>query len=204
MRRLIKISDSEVVDITVEVLKRGGVVIFPTDTLYGLLGVVEDYSVLDRIAGIKGREEGKPFPIFVSSVDMARRYIVVDEVVEKLFDSFLPGPLTVVAKALRDIPYVTSGKGRIGVRIPDVPRLIEIVDSLGVAVTGTSANFSGKAAPRSFEEIDPDLIDLVDLVVDGGTLLGKPSTVFDVVDLRIIREGAIDGKEIFRCLGRNG
>jgi len=203
LKKLIRISDSEVVDITVEVLKRGGIVIFPTDTLYGLLGVVENRDVLERLVSIKGREEGKPFPIFVSSIDMAKRYIEVDENVKKLFDSFLPGPLTVVAKALRYIPYVTSGEGKIGVRIPEVSKLIVIVESLGVAVTGTSANFSGKVAPKSFEEIDPDLFELVDLAVDGGTLLGKPSTVFDVVDLRIIREGAIDGKEIFRCLKEN-
>jgi L-threonylcarbamoyladenylate synthase len=200
LKRLIKISDKEVVRVTAEVLKGGGVVIFPTDTLYGLLGIVESLDALNRIADIKGRNESKPFPIFVSSFEMAERYIVCDERIKTLFSEFLPGPLTIVARAKREIPFVTSQDRKIGVRIPNVRELIEIVSLLDVAVTGTSANFSGKQAPRSFEEIDPELVRLVDLVVDGGILYGIPSTVFDAVDLKVIREGAIDGEAIYRSI----
>lgn len=198
----IKISCKDVVDLTVKVLKSEGIVIFPTDTLYGLLGVVSNISVLERIACIKGRELSKPFPIFVSSLDMASRYVVVDDDFKVLFDRFLPGPLTIVAKAKVNIPYVTSSHGKIGVRIPDVPVLIRIIEEVGVPLTGTSANFSGGKPPASFEEISSDLIESVDLVVDGGVVSGVASTVFDVVEKRIIREGAIDGGTIFRILGK--
>ncbi len=197
MRRM-WVSEEGAVDAAVEVLRSGGVVVFPTDTLYGLLASVESKEALERVANIKGRDESKPFPVFVAGMGVAERYAVFTPLARRLWSRFMPGALTLVLGAKREIPYV-SPRGTVGLRMPNHPALLKVLSFLGVGVVGTSANFSGEPPAASHLELSEKLCSLVDLVVlEEGTLGGVASTVVDARgDVPVVlRRGALDEEEI--------
>ena len=188
-----------VVEKVVDILSRGGVVLFPTDTLYGLLANIEDGRALERLVEIKGREKGKPFPVFVDGVEKAKKYALLEKDALKLWRRFMPGGLTLVVPARVNIPFVVSGEKTIGLRVPDHPVLLEVLRRLDFGVTGTSANVSGRLPPKSFDEVSEEILDAVDLAVrEKKVLKGVASTVVRLEEGRalLIREGCIPFREI--------
>ncbi len=188
-----------VVEEVVDVLSRGGVVLFPTDTLYGLLANIEDRKALEKLVEIKGREKGKPFPVFVDSVEKARKYAALEEEALRLWKRFMPGGLTLVVPARISIPFVTSDEKAIGLRVPNHPVLLEVLKRLGFGVTGTSANVSGDPPPKSFDKVSKEILSAVDLAVkERGVLKGVASTVVKLErgGAFLIREGCIPFQEI--------
>lgn len=181
----------------IEVLKRGGVVIFPTETAYGIGCRIDSEEAVRRLIKIRRREEGKPFLVLVDSLGMAKNYLQDLPVkVEALMKRFWPGPLTIVYFACKErVPFDVRGGGEtLGVRMPDYDLVLKLVGGVGVPVLAPSANFAAEATPFRLEELNPELVKLVDFTIKepcGG--YKKPSTVIDCTKepWQILREGAV-------------
>lgn len=186
-----------------QVVKDGGVIVFPTDTVYGLGCDPRNSSATSRIYSIKGRGS-KPVPILCASVEKARQAVNLGILGEKLAKAFWPGPLTIVAPLITSFPALpTSSTMSLGVRVPAFEPTLRLVKRSGGYMLGTSANLSGEIAPRSPHEITPAIRDSIDLLMDcGETSLGKESTVTDVTSeqIAVIREGAIATAELHEAL----
>lgn len=183
-----------------EVVKAGGVIIYPTDTVYGIGCNPLNDEAVERVHEIK-RRSGKPFPILVDGIESARRLGIFDEYSLELAYKFWPGPLTIIVKASEELRGSSAllGGDTVGLRIPSSLQALEIIEKSGGALIGTSANFTGERAPRSFMEVNEELIKLVDLAINGGRcILGNPSTVIEVRDgrIKVLREGALTLQEL--------
>ncbi len=190
----------------VKVLRRGGVVAFPTDTLYGLGAWAFSREGVERIFVIKGRPSSMALPLLLAEASqLAEVAAEVPDVAWTLVRRFWPGALTLVLRKAPSIPdLVTGGEPTVAVRIPDHPVARELVRLLGAPITGTSANRTGAPPARTAQEVVQQLGDAVDLVVDGGECpLGSPSTVVDCSQRswRILREGAISREALEEVLG---
>ena len=179
-----------------DVLKRGGVIAYPTETVYGLGADIYDEEAVRRIFQIKRRETGKPFPIIIKSNAVAKTLCAeISELAFSLIQRFWPGPLTLILKAADQVPDYLIGKDKkIGLRIPDHPITKTLLGCYPNPLISTSANISGGKAATRAREIDPGLADKVDLIIDGGICeMQNPSTVLDVTDKKpkLLREGAI-------------
>ena len=197
--KLIKLEDIEPQEVA-KLLKEGKVLVFPTETVYGLIADVENKTAVEKVVRIKGREGIKPISILVSNFEMALKYVDYSERLEKLWRKFTPGPITFVARAKKDfhMPFVVSSTGKVGVRCPDFPPLLEVINRLGKGVTGTSANISGEPPAKKLEELSEKLITAVDMVIYcENPLGGTPSTVVEINEsIKILREGPVKKKEI--------
>ncbi len=175
----------EVVRLALTVLRDGGLVLFPTETTYGAGVDACNQQAVEKLLAYKSRREGKPLSIAVTDLEMAQRYVTVNEQAETLYRQFLPGPVTVVSRGLGVVaPGVESEFGTLGVRIPEYQLVTEIVKALGRPITATSANGSGEKRPYSIEDVLTRLsgkqLALIDLVIDAGQLPTRPpSTVID-------------------------
>lgn len=187
---------------TAERISSGGVVAIPTDTVYGIAASLAHPSALDRIYEIKGRPDRMPLPVLVSSVDALSHLVVLDDAVVPLLDAFWPGPLTVVLPAGARVPERVLGPGKtIGVRLPNHPIAIEVIDKAGGAVACTSANRTGDDPARTATEVAESIGDQLDLILDSGRAPGGVSSTVVAIDgdtLRFIREGAISMLEVIR------
>lgn len=190
------------IDWTAEQIVAGGVVAIPTDTVYGIAASLAHPAALDRIYEIKGRPDRMPLPVLVSSVDALSHLVVLDDAVIPLLDAFWPGPLTVILPAHARVPQRVLGPGgTVGVRLPNHPIAIEVIDKAGGAVACTSANRSGAEPGHTAADVAASIGDQLDLILDGGRAPGGvASTVvaIDGVTLRFIREGAISMTEVIR------
>ncbi len=189
-----------IVDRAVQVLRRDGIIVYPTDTVYGLGADAFSDEALLRVYEAKGRPLGKPISIAVSDTDMLCAVASADDFALGLIGRFLPGPVTVILGARSCIPsLLTGGTGRIGVRIPAHDLALRIIGGFDSPITATSANPSGEPDPATPGEVRVPY----DLLVDGGPLPGTPSTVVDLVDRRILRRGAL-ADEVEDYLGKEG
>ena len=170
---------------TVECLKKGGLVIFPTETTYGAGVDVTNQDAVYKLLAFKSRREGKPLSIAVTSRAMAEQYVELNQQSRTLYQQFLPGPMTVVSNSKGEVAIgVESEFGTLGVRIPDYPLAQQILAAFGGAITATSANASGQARPYKIDKLLENLSlkqrSLIDLVIDAGELPHHPpSTVID-------------------------
>ncbi|MDR3571885.1 MAG: L-threonylcarbamoyladenylate synthase [Candidatus Pacebacteria bacterium] len=184
------------------VLESGGVILYPTDTLYGLGADAFSDEAVAKLYAIKGRDENKPIHCVVLDIEMAQTYTQLNDHARKLADRFLPGPLTLVLKKQSNIE---SGIARrietIGIRIPKNSFCLELAKEFGPYTT-TSANIAGAENQRSVDSIIAQLgerASMIDLVIDAGELPPRqPSTVVDVSsgEIKILRAGAILPEEI--------
>jgi len=186
----------EVVGQAVEALRRGGLVAFPTDTLYALGADALGADAVERVLAVKGRARGKPLSVLVSSVDtLASLDVSLAAGVPDALRIFWPGPLTVVVKAGEKFPALLTGAaGTVGLRVPAGPVAQAILTGFGGPVIGTSANKSGGPDPDDAKTVQRAVGGQIDLILDGGRVtLGVPSTVLDctTAPARILREGAI-------------
>lgn len=182
----------------IEVVKKGGVIAYPTETVYGLGVDARNARAVQSLYRIKGRELAKAISILVADSDELKRWVSLDQRALSLIEAFWPGPLTLVMRAKRSIPGVVSAAGRIGVRISSHPIAQELVTTVG-ALTTTSANRSGenpcRSGPTVFRKLGGDL----DGVVGGERLYSrKSSTVLDISDrkIKVLRNGVITLQQI--------
>ena len=180
----------------VSILRQGGVVAFPTDTLYGLGADITQPAAVERVFEAKGRPQGMPLPVLLSGPEALS--LVSDDVPPlalTLAHRFWPGPLTLVVPRASRVPAIIAARGwTVAVRVPDHPVPRELSRLLGSPITGTSANWSGGPSPHTAEEVRRQLGDRVDLIIEGGSPPdGRASTVLDITQTppRILRLGAI-------------
>ena len=183
------------------VLAGNGVIVYPTDTFYGLGADCFSQPALRRIFEIKKRPGSKGLPVLVSDLEMAKGLAAeLGPDFQSLASRFWPGPLTIVLKAAPHLPPELVGAGRtIGIRFPAVAWLQDLIRESAVPLVTTSANISGQGEIESAEEVKRVFKGNVDLIVDGGnTHGGKPSTVIDLTGDKpvLVREGAIAKKEL--------
>jgi L-threonylcarbamoyladenylate synthase len=188
--------EDAVLERAVRCLLEGGLVAFPTDTLYGLAAAASNDRAVRRLFEVKGRPPDRPLPILIESIDGADVIATdIPPVARRLMEAFWPGGLTLV---LRRHPRFRSlalaGGETVAVRVPDHVVALELLRRLGEPITGTSANLSGRPGPTTAEEVRRQLGDRVDVIADGGPCPGGiESTVIDctVDPPRLLREGAV-------------
>jgi L-threonylcarbamoyladenylate synthase len=189
------------------VLKGGGLVVYPSDTVYGLGAAASDERAVARAFAVKGRLSEKALPLLLADVgDMAPLCAEVPPVAKLLTERFWPGPLTLVLRRSPSFQSPVLGGGdSVALRVPDHSFLRELIRALGEPITGTSANRSGRPSCRTAREVQRHLGSAVDLIIDGGTSRAGPeSTVVDITchPPKIVRGGALSRKEIERAIGR--
>lgn len=180
-----KINDC--VDLATNTIKAGGLLIYPTETTYGIGADPENKQAVDKLLQYKGRREGKPLSVAVSDQKMAKRYVSINQQAQNFYQRFLPGPYTVISKLKTNSQIdrrVASEFGTLGVRIPDYPLVLKILNQLDRGITATSANASDKKRPYQISDILDNLSEkqkgLIDLIIDVGELpRNEPSVVID-------------------------
>ena len=187
--------------------RAGGLLIFPTDTVYGLGARADRDQPVQRIYEAKGRPGHLALPVLAASTQGARRAAAEwSPAAQALAEAVWPGPLTIVVPAWEGLsPLVTAGRGTVGLRVPDYPPLRGWLAACEFPVAVTSANRSGEAAATEARELPPELREAVDLLLDGGFCPGStPSTVVDVTSSppRVLRTGPITEQDILRALAK--
>ena len=174
-----------------EVLARGGTVVYPTETVYGIGASVFIPRAVERVFEIKGRPRGMPLSVAVASFEMMGEIARIDDGDLPFLRRVLPGPVTFLVERGPKLPdLVTAGSELVGIRFPDHPMALELI-ALSGPITSTSANLSGLPPPASLAELDGEIRKNVDLVLDGGrSRYGLPSTLVDLAERKVIRRGA--------------
>ena len=180
----------------IKTLLDGGIVIFPTDTAFGIGCRIDRRDAVDRLFTLRKRPITQATPVLVSSIGMAMQYFMdPEDAVKRFMKTYWPGALTIVApcEVSRVCERVRGGTETIGLRMPNHPDLLEIISSVGVPVLGPSANFHGEKTPFSFDEVNQELIRRVDYVLPGRCLSKQASTVVSVLEggITVLRQGAV-------------
>jgi tRNA threonylcarbamoyl adenosine modification protein (Sua5/YciO/YrdC/YwlC family) len=179
----------------VEVLRQGGVIIYPTDTIYGIGCDITSKSAIERVQRIKGRDSKKPMSFICSDLKDVSRYARVSNYAHRMLKQCLPGAYTFVLPATRETPrLLTTRQKTVGLRIPDHPVPLALVEALGQPILSTSANFSDQDVITEPWELEEKMGHLVDLILDCGSLPVQPSSVISLIDDRaeVLREGKGD------------
>lgn len=188
-------------------IQRGGTVVIPTDTFYGVAADPRNAQAVRRIFSAKGRPDGRPLLLVAADLEQVERVVgAVSAGARRLAQSFWPGPLTMLFRAPSGLAEaVTAGSGRVGIRVPAHAATRAVCAAAGFAVTATSANLSGEPATGDPAALSASLLAEVDALLDGGaTPGGGASTIVDVVDTapRLIRDGVIPWPQVEACWNR--
>ena len=179
-----------------KILKEGGLVAFPTETVYGLAANLLNDKAIARLYKVKRRPRSKPFTVHIRDVAEIRKMgCAISGKTKDIVNKFWPGPLTIILKS-------KSGKN-IGFRMPDNEIALELIKKAGVPIVAPSANISGRRPPTSANEVLEQLNNKIDMVIDGGCAkVGVESTVLDLTgaEPRILREGAIKKRTIVKVM----
>lgn len=198
---------TEAIGHAVAALQRGEVIVFPTETLYGLGADALNSAAVDKVFQLKGRDPGNPIPVLVASRDMLDSLVVaVSPLAARLMEEFWPGPLTLVLPARKGAPPpLLNPSGSIGVRISSQSIATELVRTLGRPLTATSANPTGHPPARTIEQARHYFDGSIKKFIDGGELTAEiGSTVAEIIGdtIRIIRQGEIPSDELQRAAGK--
>ncbi|WP_435099079.1 L-threonylcarbamoyladenylate synthase [Halarchaeum sp. P4] len=173
-----------------DAIRRGELVVYPTETVYGLGADALDPDAVERAYEAKGRARSNPMSLGVPSVEAATEYVHAGERERRFMRAFLPGPVTVVCEKRDAVPDVlTGGRERVGVRVPDHDVALALLERAG-PVTATSANRSGTGSVQHADDLSDEFLEDVSVVLDGGETGGVESTVVDVEHDEILRRGA--------------
>jgi L-threonylcarbamoyladenylate synthase len=199
--KLLTLEEPRALEQAISVMQRGGIVAFPTDTVYGIGASLAHPEALERIFEIKGRDRDRTLPLLVASpADLDKVTEHVEPELLRLASEFWPGPLTIALPARDSLPaHVVAADHTVGVRVPNHSVALILAQRCGGAIAVTSANLSGQSPARRPEEIDPSLAESLDLILDGGIARGGlASTVIRLegATISIVREGAIPGSAI--------
>jgi L-threonylcarbamoyladenylate synthase len=185
----------------ISILKEGGIVAFPTDTVYGLGAALSLPWAVERIYEVKGRASNTPLPLLLADKSQIEEVAeAVPPVARLLAEKFLPGGLTMVLFKSKSVPDIVTGGGKtVAIRIPDHPVPLALARGVGTPIIGTSANISGQPSALTAEEVYAQLDGRVDLIIDGGRCPGgRESTIVDLTGKTplVLREGAISPEEL--------
>jgi L-threonylcarbamoyladenylate synthase len=195
------VSIQQQVEQAITILKQGGIVACPTDTVYGVVAAINIEPAVERIYRIKGRPRSQALPILLADKSQISEVAkVVPLLARRLADKFWPGALTMVLLKAESVPDIVTGGGKtVAVRMANHPMPIAIIRGLGVPIVGTSANLSGHPSALTAEEVRAQIGDRVDMIIDGGRCSGGiESTIVDLSGETplILRKGAIPLEEI--------
>ncbi len=180
----------------IEVLQNGGIIVFPTDTAFGVGCRMDNEKAVEKLFQVRRRPETQAVSVLVSSPEMAEKYLQpLPNEVKNLMQKYWPGALTITFSCKKEmVPSLVRGGGEtLGVRMPNHEVPLALINSLNIPILGPSANFHGQPTPYKFEELDPEFVKLVDYVFPGECPVGQASTVIDcsVKPWKIIRQGAV-------------
>lgn len=191
-------------------LNSGEIIIYPTDTVYGVGATIESLEGIEKIYKAKERNFSSPLIALVSDIKHIDKIAMVREenreLLKKLGEKFWPGGLTIILEKKDIVPGIMVSNGKtVGVRMPNLDISLEIIEAVGGIMPTTSANISGEKTPRSYEELSEKFKERVEILVDGGkSPLGLESTIIDIStsQIKILREGAIKKEEIEKVIGK--
>jgi len=206
MENKLSLSIQQQVEQGISILKQGGIVAFPTDTVYGLGACIGIRYAVERVYRVKERPRSMALPLLLADASQIGEVAEpVPQIAWLLADKFLPGALTMVLHKSESVPdIITAGGASIAVRIPAHPVPVALAEGLGAPIIGTSANLSGRPSTLTADEVYSQFGDKIDLVIDGGRCPGgRESTIVDVTGETpvVLREGAISGEELRRVCG---
>lgn len=193
--------DQKGIEKALEIINRGGIVVYPTDTVYGIGCDPYNKEAIKKIYDIKSRDGSKPLPVLAYSAEIAKRIVILDEVTEKIVNKFWPGPLTIILKLIdENLKRSLFLNDRIAIRVPNHKCTLEILKRCSFLV-GTSANISGHPSFTNPDECFRNIEDY-DIFVDGGTITSKAeSTIIEIENgkIKILREGSLTKEEILEA-----
>lgn len=188
-----------------QLLKKGELVAFPTETVYGVGALALYKEAVERLYAAKNRPTGKAFSLQIADINMLQQVVAyVPQMARKLMDRFCPGPITVILPKAANVPeLVTGGRNTVGIRIPDNAVALALLRAVGAPLAVPSANISGHLSPKNGAQVYGDMAGRLSMILDGGSCsIGKESTIVDCTGSRpvIVRQGAIPEAEIFAVL----
>ena len=190
--------------VAANIVRNGGLVIYPTETVYGLGCNPFNAEAVKHLLKVKGKNRNKPLPVLAASLAEVKKIAFVSPKGELLAEKYWPGSLTLVFPKKHEFPsWVTFGLDSVGLRIPDNVVALSLICLSGGLLVGSSANKTGEPSPRSVDEVSYELKELVDVVIDGGhSVQGMPSTVVDLTsdEPKVLREGPISCRQIVDTL----
>ena len=184
-------------------LDNHGIIAFPTETVMGLGIYFDDEIALNKLNIVKGRPEKKPYTLMLSNVDEIGQYAKISEKSRRIIRKFMPGPLTVLLPIKEDLPYwIDYGSGKIGIRVPSYEPTLKVLKAAKKGLLVPSANISGNAPALNSNEAKQIFGNSIDLIIEGSSNSGIPSTIIDLTDkdIKIIREGTITKEDILKAL----
>lgn len=199
--------DEEKLRLAAKVIRNGGVVVFPTETVYGIGANSFDDEAIEKLYKIKKRPHSKPISLLVSNFNMIKD--VCDDISNleyKIMKNFFPGPLTIILKKNKNLSdKLTSGTDTVGIRMPDNYVALKLIEDSKTPIATSSANITGKPSGTNIKSIKKDFKDSVDIFIDTGeSKIGQASTIVKVDNGKVIilREGKITKKQILKCLSK--
>lgn len=191
------------IDKCAKILRDGEILVFPTETVYGIGVVYDSKAAFDQLVATKKRPPNKPFSLMCSSLEQAFSYTDVGPKAKALMAAYLPGELTVLVHAKKELPeHVTLGTGIIGIRVPDSPFVRAMIAKVGKPCLVTSANISGQPTSTRYEEVLPVFDGLVGGIVKGECVSNLASTIVDITSedaIQLIRQGPIPFADLEKC-----
>lgn len=195
---IFKASDSRAIGRAVAKLRKGGIIIYPTETAYGIGADPTNASAIRKVYRAKRRPKEKMLSVITGSPATIKRYVKLDHPTLKLVRKFMPGPLTLVSEP-------KAGKNSIAWRIPSHWLALELAKRFGKPIISTSANISGQPPLYRFDDVCKAFIGKVDVIIGGGNLPRRtPSTIFDVRKMKVLRKGPISKSSILAALRKGG
>lgn len=195
-------------ELIANILQNDGLVVFPTETVYGLGANALSEKAVRKIFEVKGRPSDNPLIVHIDSTNMLEKLATdIPEIAYELFEKFSPGPLTIILKKNSIVPnIVTAGLDTIAIRIPAHPIALKLIKETGLPIAAPSANISGRPSPTNFEMAIYEMNGKVDAIIDGGqSNIGLESTVIKIEknEIKILRPGAITEEDLIRVLPEN-
>lgn len=210
MKRIVFKEDNIDFEALKNILKNDGIMIYPTDTVYGVGASIDSLKGIEKIYVAKERNFKSPLIALLSKAEYIEKIAVIDNdkriILEKLTKEFWPGALTIILNKKNNVPDImVSGGKTVGVRIPALKLAQDLIEKVGGILPTTSANISGEITPRSYDELSNKFKERVDIIIDGGkSPLGIESTIIDLTKEVpiILREGAIKKETIEKLIGK--
>lgn len=198
-----KESQKEIIEITNDILKNKGIVVLPTDTVYGLMTSVFNFDGQKQIYKLKGRNLKKPLILMSNNIETLKRFVNFPKGIEKIVMEFWPGQLTLILPTTELGKLLTGGRDNLGVRIPNCKLLLDIMAKYDIPLMTTSANISGKESAKTATTATEYFDSKIDLIVDSGkSEFSFESTVIDMVKFPyvVIRKGCLDCKKLLNYI----
>ena len=198
-----KVLKQNELNVAAKILKDGGLIAFPTETVFGFGVIFDNKSSYDRLISVKRRPPEKPFTLMLSDIEQINEYAYVDERAEKLIKKFMPGQFTIILKAKENLPsYCVSKEGNVGIRISSDDLVRNLIRKVGKPLLVPSANKSGEPPLTKSDDVISIFDKEIDAIIIGESTSNVPSTIVLIdKDVQIIREGLIKKEEILKVLG---